>query len=62
MFCCIHRGQPIVANGGYVSQASCCRQNEGSEGTMLNLVDALFIDRVFVLSIALLQVRNYFLA
>ena len=50
MFCCNHRGQPLVANGGYISQASCCRQSEGSEETMLNLVYALFIDRVFVLS------------
>lgn len=50
MFCCNHRGQPLVANGGYISQASCCRQSEGSEEIMLNLVYALFIDRVFVLS------------
>ena len=55
MFCCNHRGQLLIANGGCISQASCCRQNEGSEGAMLNLMDTLFIGMLlsaFMLSVA----------
>ena len=54
MFCYNHRGQPLIANGGCISQASCCRQNEESEGAMLNLMDTLFIGTllsVFMLSV-----------
>ena len=44
-----------MADVGCVSQASCCRENKGSEGTMLNLMDALFtgtLFRVLMLSVA----------
>ena len=54
MFCCSHRGQPLLADVGCISQA-CLRKNKGSEGTMLNLTDTLFIGtlfRVLMLSVA----------
>ena len=42
-----HRGKPLIANGGSISHASCCRHNKGSKGAVFNLTDALFISPLF---------------
>ena len=55
MFSGNHRGKPLIANGGSVTHASCCRHNKGSKGAVFNFPDALFVRPlfcVFMLSVA----------